>query len=422
MFDSMMRPTWMLSAVVSTFASLYVPTTCHADLIGYWSGNSTAGAGGDLPNDQGNDALNGELFGGAGYSDAGKGITGMAGDFALSFPGEDSDYAVIPPTELTFEQITITAWVNGVQNGDWAGIVVSRDPAQPIGLDYHAFSGMVNYIWNNDSSATWNFQSDLVIPEDEWAFVALTITEEEAVLYLGELGGELDSAVNAIEHFPQDNLTEWRFAEDDCCGANRNFAGLMDEVSIWDEALSQEDLARLHDLSATPLTLRGPITLGDFNNDSILDAADIDLLSTAVLAGSNDPQFDLDGNGVVDNKDRTVWVNDLRKTWFGDANLDGIFNTTDFIEVFQNGEYEDAVQANSTWREGDWSGDADFDSTDFVLAFQANGFEKGPRAATAAVAEPSSGMAVLLIILPAFRRRQRRRLRSRRCSRVPTGR
>ncbi len=55
----------------------------------------------------------------------------------------------------------------------------------------------------------------------------------------------------------------------------------------------------------------------------------------------------------------------------GDANGDGIFNSSDLVAVFQAGEYEDQILANSTFEEGDWNGDGEFDSGDLVLAFQA---------------------------------------------------
>jgi hypothetical protein len=38
------------------------------------------------------------------------------------------------------------------------------------------------------------------------------------------------------------------------------------------------------------------------------------------------------------------------------------------------GEYEDALDDNSTWEEGDWNDDGDFTSTDLVLAFAAGAY------------------------------------------------
>jgi hypothetical protein len=127
---------------------------------------------------------------------------------------------------------------------------------------------------------------------------------------------------------------------------------------------------------------------GDFNNDGSLTDADIDLLSAEVRAGTNSAQFDVNADSVVNDLDRQTWVNSLRKTYFGDANLDGEFNSADFVLVFTTGQYEDSSPGNSGWRAGDWNGDGDFTSTDFVTAFQAGAYEKGPRLA-AAVPEPS---------------------------------
>lgn len=146
--------------------------------------------------------------------------------------------------------------------------------------------------------------------------------------------------------------------------------------------------------------------LGDFNNNGQLDAADINSLSAQVRAGSNNASFDVNNDQLVNDTDREVWVNQLKKTYFGDANLDGEFNTTDFVSVFQAGQYEDTVSGNSVWETGDWNGDAEFNTGDFITAFQAGGFEQGPRAAVSAVPEPSTGLLCSLGALLLVRRRK----------------
>ncbi len=146
----------------------------------------------------------------------------------------------------------------------------------------------------------------------------------------------------------------------------------------------------LQDLSALRERVQ-PTPDGDFDEDGVLTANDIDILSTAVRDGSTDPRFDLDQNQIVDDDDRTVWVKQIRRTYFGDADLDGSFDTIDFVTVFQEGEYEDDVEGNSGWATGDWTGDAEFDSSDFVRAFQDGGYEIGPMPATVvSVPEPAS--------------------------------
>lgn len=83
----------------------------------------------------------------------------------------------------------------------------------------------------------------------------------------------------------------------------------------------------------------------------------------------------------------------------GDANSDGVFNSLDLVDVFTSGEFEDAIEDNSTWSEGDWNGDLDFDSSDFIAAFVEGSYVElaGP---AAAVPEPQTSM--LLLGLLAF--------------------
>jgi hypothetical protein len=154
--------------------------------------------------------------------------------------------------------------------------------------------------------------------------------------------------------------------------------------------------------------VRGVVLPGDFSGNGILDAADIDLLSTEVRLGNNPVAFDLNGDAAVNQQDRAFWIDSVKKTWLGDSNLDGVFSSADFVAIFQVGEYEDGNAGNSGWSDGDWNGDAEFDTADFVIAFQAGGYEKGPR--PAAVPEPASCLLILIGGYVSLSRRRRLRL------------
>jgi hypothetical protein len=163
---------------------------------------------------------------------------------------------------------------------------------------------------------------------------------------------------------------------------------------------SAQGTAIVGTLGIDNVALLGPESLyGDFSGDNVLDIDDVNLLLAEVVAGTNDLDFDLNEDLVVDSDDIQVYVEspELLNSYIGDANLDKEFNADDMVEVFQAGQYEDSIGGNSTWVSGDWNGDADFSSDDMIFAFQSGGYEMGPRAAAlAAVPEPD---AVILLLL-----------------------
>ncbi len=75
--------------------------------------------------------------------------------------------------------------------------------------------------------------------------------------------------------------------------------------------------------------------------------------------------FDLTGDQLVDREDLNVWVEDLKHTHFGDANLDGEFNSSDLLRVFISAKFtSDAASSwgvpwgdSVGWSEGDWNAD-----------------------------------------------------------------
>ena len=186
------------------------------------------------------------------------------------------------------------------------------------------------------------------------------------------------------------------------------FKAADDQLNIHLGGQNPRAADNLPTLAAVTLERIENSLIGDFNNNSELDAEDINLLAAEIRAGSDNPVFDLDGDGAVNNKDHAAWVSDLANTFVGDSNLDGEFNSTDFVSVFTAGEYEDGIAANSSWATGDWNGDGEFDSGDFVAAFTDGGFEQGPRAAEAAVPEPSPTMLIGLSLLAILRIRKMR--------------
>lgn len=143
---------------------------------------------------------------------------------------------------------------------------------------------------------------------------------------------------------------------------------------------------------------------GDLDLGGSLDLADIDELQMYVRTGQYDSQSDFNFDQVIDKRDVQFWVRELKQTYFGDADLDGVFGTQDLVTVFQAGEYEDDVSLNSTWATGDWNGDSEFDTNDLVVAFQDGAYEAIADTAANSVPEPSNLFLMILGFLGIARR------------------
>ena len=335
-------------------------------------------------------------------------------------------------------QFTLTTWVrlkgwNADEDG--GGSANQRLLAKQAGnATFDGFSWNINPARGGDESGPDNFAMGLFVgglgldaetptfgfsfsnedtgADDEWTFLAVSYDglaedpvdntifyvgdEDDVVAMLGDPG-----TIEAGPTAPTAGRATLNIGMTDAAPGNDfSILGFQDDVRIYDTVLTMEqlDVVRRENLEA--------ILEGDFDLDGDLDAVDIDQLSAAVLSGQNDAAFDLNGDAVVDGADRDRWVQELKGTWYGDSNLDGEFGTADLVGAFTVGTYETGAPAG--WAEGDWDGNQLFESADLVTAFIDGGFELGPRAATSAVPEPTSGLLLWAAIAGVCLRRLRR--------------
>jgi hypothetical protein len=107
----------------------------------------------------------------------------------------------------------------------------------------------------------------------------------------------------------------------------------------------------------------------DFDSDLQCNIDDIDALVMEIVAGTNDPQFDLTGDGVVDLLDRNAWLAQAgaenlasgNAYLIADANLDGVVDGLDFIEWNENRFTE-----TGKWSLADFNADGITDGNDFI--------------------------------------------------------
>ena len=146
-------------------------------------------------------------------------------------------------------------------------------------------------------------------------------------------------------------------------------------------------------LSDFQLNAVGP----DFNADGLADCFDVDALVAEIVAGSNNPVFDMTADGVVDRSDLDEWRSQAgamnlasgNAYLTGDATLDGVVDGQDFIEWNLH-----KFTATPAWCSGDFTADGVVDGQDFI-EWNLHKFTAADAGVTA-VPEPASSLAWLL--------------------------
>jgi hypothetical protein len=235
-----------LSIIPVTWGS-YASSAMQPDLLVYYRLNDAA-TGLGIATNQGSAgfAYNGGYEGG--YSSV-AGPTGShfePGNTAVLLDGLTSD-VVTPSPNVILSGATMAAWVNkaGDQVPD-AGILVHRS-TDVFGLstypDTTTGSDMLRYTWKGTHYA---FATGLVLPTNEWALVAASITSDAAVLYIRDSAG-LRSATNVAAHgdcsFAGNTHIGWDSAGGDL---GRRWAGAIDEVMVFGKPLSDVEINALY--------------------------------------------------------------------------------------------------------------------------------------------------------------------------------
>lgn len=164
-----------------------------------------------------------------------------AGNSAVSLNGTNG-YVRLPGLHLNTHEITLSAWVysNGIQKAN-VGIVFTYSPDSIGGLklDIRDPNGLA-YDWSGSPAAA-NFETGLVIPDSQWTYVALTITPAVATLTIQDGTGFSSASNDDATYIRQPFAGEWRIGND-AAYPNDIFNGLIDEVAIFNRALSQGEL------------------------------------------------------------------------------------------------------------------------------------------------------------------------------------
>ena len=157
---------------------------------------------------------------------------------------------------------------------------------------------------------------------------------------------------------------------------------------------------------------------GDFNSDGVADALDIDLLFTQTAGAVTYPNdiYDADRDGSVNpavgaaGSDADYWVQNIKNTKYGDADLNGKVNFSDLLTLATN--Y--GVTTGAGWAMGSFNGDGAVNFGDLLALASNYGFDNSPTGtfagdwalAQSLVPEPTTLALGFGVALPMLRRRR----------------
>jgi hypothetical protein len=264
------------SSVVTFSVITLVPGTYAAAVVGlnplaYYRLNETndPSVGGVVANDFAGGHSG--VYAGAGVSNAFSGILGPVppgfafetNNGAIAVSAIPASWVTAPFGSLSANNVTMCMWINPQGTFDqFAGLLMNRNSGVAGGFGFAGGgpAGQLGYTWNNNNANTYGFNSGIFPPTNQWSFVALVVQPNSGTLYMVSSNG-VKSGVNAIAHTADVFGNNWQIGRDNSANADngtRNFNGFIDEVAVFNRALTLSQLLSMYSAAGTlpPLVMQ----------------------------------------------------------------------------------------------------------------------------------------------------------------------
>jgi hypothetical protein len=225
-----------------------------------------------------------------------------------------ADVSIDSPWNLDTDTVTITAWINP-DNGTPAvseQFVFCRGSGTVAGFGYGSMldtngNPTLGYTWNDDPE-TYDWNSGLEVPANQWSFVSLTVTSTNATISIMNTNG-LASATHVYSHVVQSFAGTTMVGDDpaDVAGINV-FPGTIDDVAVFNKALSFNQLTNVFETASDqadypPLIADNPTSISQYL--TLAEQFTVNAGGSGIL--TYQWQADGLGNGIYTNlSDRTT--------------------------------------------------------------------------------------------------------------------
>ena len=239
----------LVLALTAGLATGVANADIESGLVGYWKFNE---GGGSIVYDDSGNGLDGMLVGDARRVDSLEGLRG-----ALDFDG--NDYVRIPGSEGVHitGAITVAAWVNIRRvYTDWMSIATKAD----TGWRLSTLMSERRFHFALTGGPPWHYvNGEIVVPAGEWYHVCATFDGSYIHLYINR--GEDPASPASYEGTISTNDFPI-FIAANAERPGRQWNGLLDEVRIYDRALTNREVAELFEfrevVNRPPVADAGP--------------------------------------------------------------------------------------------------------------------------------------------------------------------
>ena len=217
-------------SVESEEVVLDVNTTLLNGLVGWWKFDETSGT---VAYDSSGNGNHGTLTNGPTWTD------GKIGG-ALSFDGEN-DYVNLGNVYNNLDDLTISSWVrcSSIDNTKSYRTIIAKKYIFVVNVATDIMKYSTNF--SNGSGWTGGASSVSTVSLNEWEFISVTRLEGMFSLFVNS-SFEKSSSNNSIG---SNNINTFIGNNS---GTNYHFKGLIDDVRIYDRALSAEEVQVLYNL------------------------------------------------------------------------------------------------------------------------------------------------------------------------------
>lgn len=193
--------------------------------------------------------------------------------------------------------LTLTTWIKpslGIQN-DYASIFYADSDTGALALNFRPNTNQLGFHWNGSQ---WWWDSGLVVPQDQWSYVVMVVTPDAVTLYLNEQESvrNFSSATTTISRALIGSYSGW---------GGRNYKGEIEEMTLWDRALSKEEIRLLRHLTKESISdpnlqayyqfnsLVNGIAYETINGKDMVSSGGVDLLDSSAPVGSGSSEIRL---------------------------------------------------------------------------------------------------------------------------------